>query len=279
MELLRLQDVQLGYDDRVFKDPGMASLLFGCICLSITIIMFFAYRSDELPLFILILFGGLSALASRIGFSRFIKARSRNNWLAAVNPERMLIKFRSYLNPHLPADDPQVIKLYFSEIASAKIVKIKMRYKSINRKTKVEFRKYLDLETTFDNLHELKQRLKYERNCAFQSNNGGGKVRTVVEHWPVTVLEDNIIRIEWVSVRPGINKAIEILQRQKITIKEKERIVNDFTRIESLDKEQLESKILELAEREKTFAAIRLAERAFDCSTTEAKEFVESLMR
>lgn len=74
-------------------------------------------------------------------------------------------------------------------------------------------------------------------------------------------------------------KAVDLLERQNICIGSPAKEVHDYTQKDSLDPNELESKILELAEKGKTIAAMRLAKEAYNYRTTaEAKRFVESLL-
>lgn len=68
MELLRLQDVQLGVQERVFKDTGVGSLIGGLICITSAVGIFLWYEFGDAPLAILIFSGGFTTLFSLIFF-------------------------------------------------------------------------------------------------------------------------------------------------------------------------------------------------------------------
>jgi hypothetical protein len=283
MELLRLQDVQLGIQERVFKDTGVGSLILGLICIASAVGIFLWYKFGDAPLALLIFSGGFTALLSLVFFSIFAKALRKDNWLVAIGPGRILIKFRSYQNIHFSSKDKQVVVLEYSQIQSAHITKQKMTYNSLRRnKPRTEFHTYLDLTTTCDNLHQLKERLKYERTLKPFRKVGICTVSSRTEHWPVTVEGDNTIRIEWRSphsfVLPSVKKAIDLLERQNVRIQALEKEVKDYTQKDSLDPKEIDGKILELAEKGKIIAATRLAKKAYNYQTTEAKKFVESLL-
>lgn len=146
-------------------------------------------------------------------FSSFAKALRRDNWLIAIGPERILIKFRSYHNAHFPPEDRQIVKLGFSQIKSARIIKQKMTYNSTERnKPRTEFGTYLDLVITCDNLDQLQEKLKYERTLKHTKKVGICTVSSRAEHWPVTIEGSNTIRIKWRSpqsfVLPSVKKPL-----------------------------------------------------------------------
>jgi hypothetical protein len=284
MELLSLQEAQLSVQDRTFKDTGVVSFVVGLTGLASVIGVFLWYRFGDAPLALLIFSGGFMALFSLAFLSSFAKALKKENWLIAIDPERLLIKFRSYQNDNFPCEDPQVIKLGFSQIESARITRQKLTYHGIDRRgPRTEFHTYLDLAIVCDNLAQLRERLKYERTLKPSRKIGFCTVSSRAEHWPVTIKGDKTIRIEWRSpqsfVLPGVKKAIDLLARQNVRIEKLEKEIVDYTKGDSLNLKEQESKILELAERGKIIAATRLAKETYNCqTTTEAKQFVESLL-
>jgi len=78
---------------------------------------------------------------------------------------------------------------------------------------------------------------------------------------------------------PSAKKLAELLERRQVTIRPTERQVCDYTKTESSDTSQSEAQILELAERGKIIPAVRLAEKLYGYDTTEARQFVEGLLR
>ena len=281
MQLLALKDVSITIQDSRFKQSSLTKLIAALLFLGLTIGFFCGYKSGEMPLFAFLVSGGFMFLFSLIFFSFFKKTLSPLNWLMVVGPGRILIKFRSYLNSHLPETDPQVIKLNPEEIISTNIVKQKLVCSSRKNTKTTEYRTSLDIVLA-DDLSELKERLKYERNLKAKKVKSVVTYRTKTHHYPVSVIDNNIIRIEWKSpasiITPGIKKVIDLLQRQGITIEPKKHEVNDFTKINSKDDKQNEEKILQLAQNGNILAATKLARRVYNYNTTQAKEFVEGLL-
>jgi hypothetical protein len=70
---------------------------------------------------------GLAAfamLANAISLSMLRAARRPSNWLVRTMGDRLLIKFRSYLNDHFPASETQIVELDRSEVAWLREAKI-----------------------------------------------------------------------------------------------------------------------------------------------------------
>ena len=125
--------------------------------------------------------------------------------------------------------------------------------------------------------------MRYERNVKVTKDRIICKTSTKAVHYPVSVVEDKIIRIQWrcpsSCVVPGIKKAIDLLARQRVNVRPIQRQVHDYTKTNSADSKESEARILELAEKGKIFAATRLARKVFSYNTTEAKQFVEGLLQ
>jgi hypothetical protein len=284
MQLLKLKNVQLTTQECIFKESALIQFLAGLLGVGIGIGIFLGYRYGKLPFYVFVLSGIVPVLFSAICFRHCAKAMAPTNWLLAIGPDRILIKFRSYLNSHLPVDDPQVVLLSFSEIEAAQIIKEKIRYYSSQRNSKTtEYQSHFDLHIKTESLKLLQERLKYERSVKTYKDSGIYKSSTKARHYPVSVPDDKIIRIQWRGsgsfVTPGVKKAANLLARNHVVIKPVQRKDRDFTTKAIEGGAKADDKILELAERGKILAATRLAKRVYNYDTTEARKFVESLLQ
>lgn len=284
MQVLKLQDVHRTVEDRVFKESALVSLGAALGFAGCAVGMYLWYRFGTLPRIVIFFSGGTLSLISLVCFSCFAKTLASTNWLVAINPSRMLIKFRSYLNSHLPGEDPQVISLAFSEIKSARITKHTVKYRGAQRSgTTTEFHTYLDLIVDDDKLDGLRERLTYERSAKARKKFSILEFSTKAIHYPVSVPEAQTIRIQWrcpgAHVVPGIKQVVDLLARQHVTIEPAQRHVRDYTKSASRDDKGAEAKILELVEKGKIIAATRLAKNIYNYDTTQAKEFVEGLLQ
>lgn len=280
MKLLVLQDVTLTNLDRRFRQSPLAQFIASLLFFSLAVAAACWYWFGNLPLFVAIFSGGFMFLLSLIFFSTFRKALAPTNWILAVGPDRVLIKFRSYLNTHFPSTDPQVVLLDPSQIARANITKQKITAPGSRSRNETSFHTFLDIHLSSVDLAPLKERLKYERTTKAQKT--GKYTSSKARHYPVSVVGKDTIRIEWRSpsdiVVPGIKKALAVLERQGITIESPEKETIDLTEQGRNDLKKAEDKILYLAERGNFIAATKLARRTYDLSLTEAKQFVEDLI-
>jgi hypothetical protein len=284
MQLLKLKDVQLTTQEFIFKESAFKQFLAGLLFAGLVIGMFLWNRFGDLPFFAFVFSGFFLVIFSIFFFRCFAKAMAPANWLLAIGPDRVLIKFRSYLNPHLPEDDPQVVSLSFSEIEAAQITKETIKYyRSQGNSRTTEYQRHLDLHIKTESLEPLRERLKYERSVKTYKDSGVSKSSTKARHYPVSVPEDKIIRIQWRSpgthVVPGIKKAVDLLSRNHVSIEPVQRKDRDFTSKNVESGTKADDKILELAERGKIFAATRLAKRVYNYDTTEARKFIDSLLQ
>jgi len=280
MQLLRLQDAQLNIQDRIFKESAFWQFLGAVVFAGLAVGMYMWHKYGELPFFFVVVSGGFLALFSLICFRHFTRTLAPANWVAAIGPDRILIKFRSYLNADLPAEDQQVISLWFSEIEAGRITKQRLKYYRSQRDgAATEYHTYFDFIVRDSSLQPLKDRLKYEHTAMVTRDRIICKVSSKAQHYPVSVPDERTIRILWRSpashVVPSVRKLADLLARQRVTIRAAERQVCDYTKSASSDPE---SKILELVEKGKKIAAVRLAEKLYGYNTTEAKQFIEGLL-
>jgi ribosomal protein L7/L12 len=78
------------------------------------------------------------------------------------------------------------------------------------------------------------------------------------------------------GIKPNLKKTVAAFGARKIPIGPELAVVSDFREL-TVSKAQQESLILSLVERGKVIEAIKLAQRAYKISLTEAKQFVDEL--
>lgn len=271
MELLKLQNGQLKECKNIFRESSITHLFIATFMFLLIPSTTFLFNKTAFPLFVTIVSSGFLVLFALLQFNAFVKTLSPSNWLLAIDTEGILIKFRSYLNTHYPKDDKQIVSIPFNEISSVRITKKQITYPNMTSAgATVEKNTYLDIAVISENLEELQNQLKHERNIRIE---GKGHYR----HYPLSIIDDSIIRVEWNTVTPNISSVIKMLSRyvsKKTDIYGKD----DFTKNETLQRKDLKDKILELAEQGKTLAAIRIAMKAYSWNTTEATKFVGKLL-
>lgn len=272
MELLTPQQVPMRHTDQAYRESAAARLVAAVLMFGGSAGMFVWYWLGELPLSIACFSGAGLAFIGLVAFALFWKALSPDNWLLRVGDDGIYIKFRSHLNRALPSNDPQVVRLPVSEIESVRITKHRVTTEGSKGGTQVERLKHLDLRVAIDALEELSERLKYERAV---------KAKTKFHHYPVSV-HGNTIRLLWRSARttvtPSLAHAVAALSQQRIRVEPEQSEEYDYTARRAADREETDSKIMELLERGDRMGAIRLVQRAYNYGTTEAVAFVDSLL-
>jgi len=241
-----------------------------------------------------------------------IKAGSLpSNWLLKASPERLLIKFRSFQNHYYPETDPVVIEINWRDIDWVRKTK-ENSSRLVSQEIESQFFTYLDMKlnlsdeelnkiklgltyeiqrkplrsTVGELKHELfkarklkapkyeidhiKQRLQYEKSVKHKGKTSGVKHND----FPVSLVNDSILRIRWNGIKPKIDKTLIFF--------------SDWTRIESddkfktdstvqLDGKELDDMILDRIIKGDKFDAIVLAKRHYGYTTTEAKKFIDEL--
>src|SRR5580698_10206052 len=122
MQLLRLQEVQVGSNDRVFRHARMRALIVWLAGFSVAAgLLLGAYTNAKWRAGYI--FGPFLMLFLLLTL-KFVTARFHpSNWLVRMNGSGIYVQFRSYLNYRLPSDNPSLAFLAFGEIASARLVK------------------------------------------------------------------------------------------------------------------------------------------------------------
>ena len=202
------------------------------------------------------------------------RAHSPANWLLACDGRRVMINIRSYLNVAFPAGVPHMLEILPAEVGAVRATQSELRGQDSAGETLREHLLFLDvrLKPSVD-LSELQERLNRER----QLRSGG----TAWRHYPVSVLDDRTIRIEWRSKRtrivPGIDQALQLLggaAREETGPPEYVELGGAGRKVESTEAMH---QVRMLAEQGRIVEATLLAKRAFGWSTAEARQRIEQL--
>ncbi len=240
------------------------------------------HHFGDFPVGVALFACGFMGLFALFAFSLFKKALAPSNWLFILEPDRISIKFRSYLNAHFPETDPQVIQMSLREIESARITKQRITQYGFSVRRQTSYHTFLDLNLGQQDLSDLKEILKQERNMKAPLTGRFVKSGTKYHHYPVSVVGDHTIRIELRSprdrIQPHYTKAFALLSERGIKIHPLSKEIHDMT-LTASDKTQVEDRILFLAQRGNVMAATKLARQAFGMNLTDAKNFVEELIQ
>lgn len=275
MRLLRLQDVEIGLNDRVFRHARLRALIVWLAGFAATTALFFnAYTGKWKPGYI---FGSFLLLFLLLTL-RMVTARFHpSNWLVRMNETGIYVQYRSYLNYELPADDPSVVFLSFGEIASARLIKERVETPDPAKTggTQTQYLRYVELELSGDTA-PLAEALQAERGeQAPLEKRWYGTSSTLYRDYPATMTAPTFLRIRW-DVVPGARKFLDAL-RPYTVIADSVSLTQDFTLLKSLSREDQQQQLRELVARGQTITAIYAARKLYGCSLGEAKEMVDSL--
>jgi len=218
MRLLRLQDVEIGPRDRVFRHSRMRALIVWLAGFAATAAFIFnAYTRKWPPGY----FFGSFLLLFVLLTLRMVTARFHpSNWLVRMNETGIYVQYRSYLNYQLPADDPSVVFLSLGEIASARLVKERVETPDSANPgaTQTQYLRYIEIELSGDTAL-LADALQSERSeQAPLKKNWYGTSSTLYRDYPVTMTAPTFLRIRW-DVVPGAHKFLDVLRPRSLPIR------------------------------------------------------------
>lgn len=275
MRLLRLRDVEIGGNDRIFRHARLRALLVWLAGFGATSWLFFkAYAHKWPPGYVI----GAFVLLFLLLTLRFVTARFHSsNWLVRMNETGIYVQYRSYLNYHFPADEPSVVFFSFGEIASARLVKecVEIPDSMKPGASQTQYLRYVELELP-GNTAPFADALQAERGeRAPLQTRWYGTSSTLYRDYPVAMTDAQSVRIHW-DVVPGARKFLEALSPYTV-IADPVSLTQDFTQLKSLSREEQQKRLCELAARGQTITATYAARRLYGCSLGEAKRMVDSL--
>ncbi len=282
MLLHSLNEVNLTGDYRRFKQSAIANLIFLLLILAIVIGSGWFLWQKNTPGFGMIIISICILIFSCfiwVIFNNFRKSLAETNWLLAIGLSSVYVKFRSYLNSDLPANDKQIVSFSCSEIKSVNITKQRIIAYSSGNSTSTSFHTFLDINFARPDLTQLKDQIKEERKKRIKTRHGSFKNN----HYPVAVVDEDTVRIEWRSptdiVVPGIKKVLDAFREYNVTVAPTIKEVIDTTGRDKKDKAKAEDNIIKLAERGNIMAATKLARKTYKMKLADAREFVEGLLK
>jgi len=273
MRLLRLSDVETSSRDRIFYYSRTHVLLIAFVVVGTCAwLLFRAFTMHWRPGY----YFAAAILLFLLLMRRFITARFRpSNWLVRMNDSGLFIKFRSYLNYHLPAEDITVVFLSYQEIRSARLVRERAQVSDMEGRTETQFLRYIELELAGDTVSLAKALQTEIGERAPNEKHWYGSSSTLYEDHPVRMPSPPFLRLRW-QVVPGPKEFLEAI-RPWTTIADTLSLSQDFAHLEGLSRDDQQKQLRELAQRGDTVTAIYTARRLYRCSLAEARAMVEEL--
>lgn len=218
---------------------------------------------------------GAMSFIALFTFPNELKKFAATNWLVRLGSGRLVIKYRSTFNAHFAEDDPQIVDLPFSEIVSVREVQETMQTTSLSggrsRTCKVS---YLEMKVASAvDTSVLEEALTAERNRPAPMGRFSSS-RTL--HFPVSVPQPGLLRIEWSGVVPKLPRALSIMSRQLAV--EEPVDGGDRRDIAALAEDEKHAAIRKLARSGDTIGAIKMTRSAFGWSLAQAKQYVDGIV-
>ncbi len=273
VRLLRDADVPQSLAGGTFRYSPGAAVLAAVLMVSGGVALIALGRLQHQPLGYWV--GGL-LLASLWMYQTVVLARFRpTNWLVRVADRGLYIKFRSYLNHHLPEQDATVIYIPFREMRVTRVVResqalpdIDRHHTTKRRRTVVE----IELKGEFPDIVNALVTERASEGPKVQR--WYGRSSSMFKHYPVRMPTPRTIALEW-GVVPRVSEFLRIMTVH--TPVESAKVMRDYTSLAALRPAEQESRLLELIENGQVLDAIRLARRLYGYDLTQAKIFVEEL--
>ncbi|MCD6394414.1 MAG: hypothetical protein J7M40_13005 [Planctomycetes bacterium] len=277
MKILTLDEAGVRFGGKVFRSMVFPAIVVFVAFASIGIGLFVNYWKDDAPLWALIVFEPAVALFLLLMFGMVRKGFKSTNWLMVLSADEVLIKYRSYLNCHLSRRDRQVFVMKVDQIGWVRKVKRKEITFGMRGGKQTAYLTFLDIMLAEGVGEDAKEALVAEQRAREYRKTWYGSTRSKSGDYPVSVKDDNILRVKMSWVRPGVKAALRWFGANGVEERPICKEAEDFTAT-GKDKKQMDDKILTLAMGGKKIAAVKLARRAYGMGLSEAKNFVEGLI-
>lgn len=273
MELYTQREVQFTGDDLICRESAAGKFAMAIIFFAVAVCFAIAAYFHKVHWLLALFSGGFLALFSFSSFRMARRTSLPSNWILAINSDRVLIKFRSYLNNHFPEHEPHILLLPLTEIESVRTAGLKLTTAQPRTSGVVTRQKFLEI-TVRDgiDLTSLRARLAQERQPLAKRH---------WKHFPVTISDDRTIRLEWSSpagrVVPSLETVIEIFSR-KVRIAEAAKMDVELSRFREMPAEEVDKHLRQMAERGEIIRAQKAVMGLYRLSLTEANEYVRRLL-
>lgn len=284
MKFFRLEEISARPDEVTFRESRLKGGIFFCLFSLLTagalacgvLGTFQAQSGSLLPIIAYAIAAGFS-LVSWVSLKSFRATLRPTNWLLRYNSDGLTIKYRSYLNHHFPRDDIAAFFLSTSEIAWVRKTREALLVPDKGEGESAEHWTYLDVKLSRSETSDLEEHLRRERTREAPKV---GISRTKFRHYPVRLLPEGIVRLDWrgpsSSIIPRIDDALKVL---RFSLPIEREVFTDRRGGKVPDEKAMETRILELAERGKIIDATALVRSHYGYDTKMAKEFVEELLK
>jgi len=274
-------DVEFRYRTMAYAIAWVALAVAACLALLIGAAGGVLSSEIDLPPWLAYWIAAVLGFIAWLVFRTLQARRLPSAWLARMTPAGLAVKFRSYLNHHLPDEDEVVVLIPYREMASVGLCDETRTLPARGRHDVAQQRhsRLLEIELDSADVPRLREQLAAERNrkSPMIRRWWGGRSSSLWRHYPVRLHGESRLRIEWSGAIPGAKAAVEMLASLVKSTEARHREA-DFANLDGLSTSAVEDQILELAERGDVIPAVRVTCEAFGMNATEARAFVDGLL-
>jgi len=285
VRLLTLEATEPDTKERVFSESLAGFWVGGLFALGLGAGLGSWYRFGDLPLIFAALSGGVCALVGLFFLAFAFQVSSRPRWLLAFNNHRIRIKLRSAFGRPLPREAKVVMEVPFEEIDSVALVRGVTKGTRMDGARDSSRARYLDIrlkEMDLDPVKAVLQRKPEKTSGTF-----------VRGYRPVTIREENTIRIEWPHPLPfwyprlarAVSELRLLIRLEEFEESEPKVEAEAESKAESGEKHakegeatEMDRRIRALARTGKRIQAVRLARSAYGMGLEEANEHVRRML-
>jgi hypothetical protein len=195
--LLRAGDVRLGPDDRVVLPGITGHVIVAATCFAVAGWMAWYHRGGEIGWGWMAAIGGAVLLGCG-SVAGMIEVLWKGEWLLAIGPEAILVRFHRRWDPQRPADEPQIVELPMEHVEAVQLVKMTRSWPGRgDQGTQHRTTACLDFRVPRMDLRPLAGVLERERKRRPHDASPYPKPD------PVRVMGENVLRVEVGDTRPG----------------------------------------------------------------------------
>lgn len=205
--LLRADEVHLSPDDRVVRQGITGHVIVAMIFFALAAWMAWLYRTGGIRWEYAAAIGGLATLFACGVVAGMIEVLRKDEWLMAIGPDAVRVRFHLRWDPKRPADEPQIVELPLEQVEAVQPVQFTRSWPGRGDNTGKEQRTatYLDFRVPGMDLRPLANALERERNRFPYDTSRYPRPD------PVLVTGDNVLRVSIGSTRPGADEVRQLV--------------------------------------------------------------------
>lgn len=272
IRLMRAADVPETPRDRLYRASRARAVIAVLVCLGLcALILYRRWPAPRVSYFI-----SAAIILLLLALNRFVTARFHPaNWLVRIGDEGLFLHLRSYLNDHLPAEDPTVAFVAFSDIRSARLLRERVETRNADNSAQYQYVRYVEFELAVDPAPLVNAIATECGRSAVPEKRWYGTSSTLYRDYPVLMQSPPFLRVKWEAV-PSATSFLEAI-RQRVPIAEPIKLRDDLANLQNLGRQQQDEQLRRLDQRGDTMTAVYMARKLYSFDLTAAVNYVNAL--